>query len=176
MPAYHMMLFKKKVRTHAVFLTLILGLLSCNHNKKSESNMEKDSTRIELSSTNSTEKNRKIMEDFADIFYREKNVAKAFEKYVSEDYIQHNPNIEDGPDAAVKALTPKFSSPFSIFDIKLILVDGNMAIIHLHGRMDQKSRGAAVADIYRLENGKIVEHWDVFQPIPENTINPHPMF
>lgn len=176
MHAYHMMLLKKKIRIHAVFLTLILGLISCNYNKKSENNMEKDSTRTELSSTNITEKNRKIIEDFADIFYRKKDVAKAFKKYVSEDYIQHNPNIEDGSDAAVKALTPKFSSPFSIFDIKLILVDGNMAIIHLHGRMDQKSRGGAVADIYRLENGKIVEHWDVCQPVPEKTINPHPMF
>lgn len=105
---YHMVLFKKKVRTHAVFLTLILDLLSCNYDKKSESKMEKDSTRTELSSTNITEKNRKIMEDFADIFYRKKDVAKAFEKYVAEDYIQHNPNIEDGPKAAVDALKLMF--------------------------------------------------------------------
>lgn len=69
-----------------------------------------------------------------------------------------------------------FSSPSSIFEIKRILVDGNMVIIHLQGRKDKESRRTSMADIYRLENGKIVEHWDKLQSIPENCINPHPMF
>jgi predicted SnoaL-like aldol condensation-catalyzing enzyme len=37
-------------------------------------------------------------------------------------------------------------------------------------------RGAAVVDIFRLENGLIVEHWDVLQPVPENTVSKNPMF
>ncbi|MFN8355067.1 MAG: nuclear transport factor 2 family protein [Spirosomataceae bacterium] len=123
-----------------------------------------------------TEKNRKIIEDFANIFYQQKDVEKAFMKYVAEDYIQHNPNILDGREAAIAALKPKFSNPEAIFDIKRIIVDGNMVVIHLHGRMNKTQLGGAVADIYRLENGKIVEHWDVLQPIPEKAVNPHPMF
>ena len=123
-----------------------------------------------------TEKNRKIIEAFADVFYRQKDVEKAFNEYVAENYIQHNPNILDGREAAITALKPKFSSPEAIFDIKRIIVDGNMAVIHLHGRMNKTHAGGAVADIYRLDNGKIVEHWDVLQPIPENAVNPHPMF
>lgn len=123
-----------------------------------------------------TKKNRKIIEDFADIFYRQKDVEKAFRKYVAEDYIQHNPNILDGRQEAITALKPKFSNPEAIFDIKRIIVDDNLAVIHVHGRMNKSQLGGAVADIYRLENGKIVEHWDVLQPVPEKAVNPHPMF
>ncbi len=123
-----------------------------------------------------TEKNRKIIEAFVEVFYRQKDVEKAFKEYVAEDYIQHNPNILDGREVAIAALKPKFSNLDAIFDIKRIIVDGNMAMIHLHGRMNKTQLGGAVADIYRLENGKIVEHWDVLQPIPEKAVNPHPMF
>ena len=120
--------------------------------------------------------NRQIVEEFVEIFYRQKNVRKAFEDFVVENYIQHNPNIPDGRDAAIEFLEPKFSNPSAIFDVKRILVDGDLAMVHLHGRMSVNVLGGAVADIFRLENGKIVEHWDVLQPIPENSINPHPMF
>jgi predicted SnoaL-like aldol condensation-catalyzing enzyme len=123
-----------------------------------------------------TEQNRKIVEAFADIFYRQKDVERAFLEFVSEDYIQHNPNILDGRQSAIDMLKPKFSSPEASFDIKRILVDGDLALIHLHGRMNQHTPGGAVADIFRLENGKIVEHWDVLQAVPENAVNPHPMF
>ena len=51
-----------------------------------------------------------------------------------------------------------------------------MAVIHLHGRMNKTALGGAVADIYRLENGKIVEHWDVLQAVHEKPVNPHAMF
>jgi len=133
-------------------------------------------TRANMKNDTLTETNRKIVEDFADIFYREKNVRKAFLKYVSENYIQHNPNIPDGRDAAIAALEPKFSSPGASFDIKRILVDSNPAAIHLHGRLTTDNPGGAVVDLFRLEDGKIAEHWDVLQPVPEKSVNPHPMF
>jgi predicted SnoaL-like aldol condensation-catalyzing enzyme len=123
-----------------------------------------------------TETNRTIIEGFVEIFYRQKNVRKAFMEYVSEDYIQHNPSIIDGREAAIEMLEPKFSQPEASFDIKRILVDGNLAMVHLHGRMNADALGGAVADIYRIENGKIVEHWDVLQAVPAESINPHPMF
>ena len=123
-----------------------------------------------------TESNRKIVEDFATIFYKQKEVRKAFLKYVSQEYIQHNPNIPDGRDAAIDALEPKFSYPGASFDIKRILVDGNLAAIHLHGRFSMDNPGGAVVDLFRLEDGKITEHWDVLQAVPENSISQHPMF
>ena len=123
-----------------------------------------------------TEANRKIVEDFASVFYGEKNVRKAFEMYVAEEYIQHNPNIPDGREAAIAALEPKFSQPLAIFDIKRILVDGDLAAIHLHGRFSPDDAGGAVVDLFRLKDWLIVEHWDVLQAVPINCINPHSMF
>ena len=51
-----------------------------------------------------------------------------------------------------------------------------MAVIHLRGRGSASDPGGAVADIYRLKDGKIVEHWDVVQPIAAKTVNQHPYF
>lgn len=58
-----------------------------------------------------TEANRAIVEDFARLFYTERDVRQAFEKHVAPDYIQHNPGIADGREAAIRALTPMFSGP-----------------------------------------------------------------
>ncbi|MDQ1231788.1 nuclear transport factor 2 family protein [Sphingomonas sp. SORGH_AS_0879] len=123
-----------------------------------------------------TDRNRAIMTDFADRFYTRRDVAGAFQRYVVADYIQHNPGLADGRDAAVAALAPKFATPGARFDVKRIIVDGDMAVIHLHGRTNPDTPGGAVADIYRLKDGKIVEHWDVIQPMPTTARNPHPMF
>ena len=80
------------------------------------------------------------------------------------------------PEAAIAALEPKFSAPGARFTIQRIVVDGEFAVIHLHGQPDPAALGGAVADIYRLKQGKIVEHWDVLQPVPAKAANPHPMF
>jgi predicted SnoaL-like aldol condensation-catalyzing enzyme len=62
------------------------------------------------------------------------------------------------------------------FRIKRILVDSDMAVIHVHAIPNPGARGASVFDMYRLQDGKIVEHWDVIQPLPEISANDHPMF
>lgn len=123
-----------------------------------------------------TERNRLIVEDFARIFYTERDVERAFLKYVVPDYIQHNPGLADGRQPAIDALKPMFSKPGARFEVKRILVDGDLAVIHLFGQGDPATPGAAVADIYRLKGGKIVEHWDILQPMPAKSANPHPMF
>jgi predicted SnoaL-like aldol condensation-catalyzing enzyme len=117
-----------------------------------------------------------ILRHFAHRFYDLCDVRGAFEQYVAPDYIQHNPNIADGREAAITALVPIFSVPGSRFDVKRIIVDGDYAVIHLRGRSGPDGEGGTVADIYRLHKGKIIEHWDVLQPIASKTINPHPYF
>ncbi|MGE8134739.1 nuclear transport factor 2 family protein [Novosphingobium subterraneum] len=120
--------------------------------------------------------NRRIVEDFARMFYVERDVRQAFETYVAPDYIQHNPGVPDGREAAIALLQPMFSDRNRSFEVRKILVDGDFAAIHIFARPDPAARGAAVADFYRLKDGKIVEHWDVIQPIPEKSANAHPMF
>lgn len=129
-----------------------------------------------LADSRETARNRKVIEQFARTFYEKRDVEAAFNKHVVPDYIQHNPGIADGRQAAIDALKPMFSRPDARFEVKRIIVDGEYAVIHLFGRGNLATRGAAVADIYRLKNGKIVEHWDILQPLPEKSANPHPMF
>lgn len=123
-----------------------------------------------------TEQNRRVMTAFAQQFYAKRDVRGAFDRYVAPDYIQHNPGIADGRAAAIAALEPLFSKPGARFDVRRIIVDGDLAVIHLRGRASPDERGGAVADIYRLSGGKIVEHWDVIQPIAETTVSSHPYF
>jgi predicted SnoaL-like aldol condensation-catalyzing enzyme/catechol 2,3-dioxygenase-like lactoylglutathione lyase family enzyme len=124
--------------------------------------------------TEGAPENRAIMEDFVRLFYAERRVADAFERHVAPDYIQHNPNIADGRDAAIAFLEPKFGAPGARFDVKRLLVDSELAVVHLHGQPDPATPGVAVADFYRLEGGKIVEHWDVLQPVMQGA-NPRTM-
>jgi predicted SnoaL-like aldol condensation-catalyzing enzyme len=125
---------------------------------------------------NIIKQNRQIIETFVELFYKQKNVRKAFENFVSEHYIQHNPTIADGREAAIEMLEPKFSNPDAIFDIKRILVDGDLVAIHLNGKLSANTLGVAVVDIYRILDGKIVEHWDVLQPVPSESANINSMF
>ncbi|UPT90539.1 nuclear transport factor 2 family protein [Bradyrhizobium barranii subsp. apii] len=103
--------------------------------------------------------------------------ADAALAYVGDRYVQHNPNAPDGPDGFRKFigfLREKF--PNSHSEIKRSFVDGDFVILHVHSVREPGSRGRAIVDIFKLENGKIVEHWDVVQDIPENPANNNTMF
>lgn len=119
---------------------------------------------------------REIVSAFVDLLYRQKKVREAFTTYVAPDYIQHNPDAVDGRDAAIALLEPMFARSGFAIDVKRVLVDGPFAVVHLHGRPSPEARGGAVVDLYRLEGGLIVEHWDVKQNIPERSVNPHAFF
>jgi predicted SnoaL-like aldol condensation-catalyzing enzyme len=118
---------------------------------------------------------RAVVTEFADLFYRVKDVPAAFTRFVAEDYVQHNPTIVDGRQAAIDALTDKFAAPEMTFDIQRILVDGDLAVIHVRACRSGVPMGA-VADFYRLRDGVVVEHWDVLQPVDPDAVNPHPYF
>lgn len=123
-----------------------------------------------------TQVNRSAFEHFCDLFYSQKRVRDAFDYLVAPGYRQHNPTIIDGPEAAIAALTPKFDdSPDARFEIQRILVDGDLAVAHVKATRPG-APDAAVADFYRFEDGRIVEHWDVLQPVPAQVAHDHPMF
>jgi predicted SnoaL-like aldol condensation-catalyzing enzyme len=62
------------------------------------------------------------------------------------------------------------------FDVKRMVAEGDMVMVHSHLIRQPGERGTAVVDIFRLENGKVVEHWDVLQEIPEHPANNNTMF
>ena len=92
-------------------------------------------------------------------------------------YIQHNPMIRDGIEGFRQFLEQlKQRFPQSRGEIKRVLADGDFVILHVHARLKPEEPGIVIIDIFRLEAGKIVEHWDVRQPIPESSANTNGMF
>lgn len=87
--------------------------------------------------------------------------------------IQTRPMVRTDSESSL-ASCAKF--PNSHSEIKRSFVDGDYVILHVHAVREPGSRGNAIVDIFKLENGKVVEHWDVVQPIPENPANNNTMF
>ena len=114
---------------------------------------------------------------FLDMVFNQKKVKEGFDKYVGSKYIQHNPIAADGKEAAVEVLSKVLQAmPEWHYDVKHAYVDGNIVVVHSHVRFKADDRGMAVVDIFRFEKGKVVEHWDVVQPIPEKSANSNTMF
>ncbi len=110
-------------------------------------------------------------------FYKaviEGRVEDAFRLYAVPTYRQHNPLIEDGMEGLRKVVTWLTDARC---EIKRVFADGDHVIIHSHWHgLSDNPRGEAVVDIFRLEGGKVLEHWDVIQPIPETSANTNMMF
>ena len=122
------------------------------------------------------EANRKAVLAFYEKGLNQKDVDGAL-AYVGDRYVQHNPNAADGPDGFRKFigfLREKFPNAHS--EITRSFVDGDYVILHVHAVREPGTKGNAIVDIFKLENGKIVEHWDVVQLIPDNPANNNTMF
>ena len=119
---------------------------------------------------------KQIVTRFMDLFYGQKKVREAFETYVDPGYIQHNPYAATGRDAAIAFLEPAFRDPAIRYEIKRIMADGDLVAVHAHGWMKAGDPGVAVVDILRVAHCKVVEHWDVLQPVPAQSANANTMF
>lgn len=110
--------------------------------------------------------------------FNDKKPELAVAKYGGPEYIQHNPLAADGFAAFiafVKGYTQQF--PQLHVDIKRVIGECNLVVTHSHITTSPDDRGNAVADIFRLNRqGKIVEHWDVIQPVPATSQNDNTMF
>jgi predicted SnoaL-like aldol condensation-catalyzing enzyme len=101
----------------------------------------------------------------------------AAEKYMGPYYKQHNPIAEDGKQGFKKYLNYMHDTyPNAHSDIKRVAAEGDLVFLHVHAVKVPNTRGQAVVDIFRLENGKIVEHWDAIQDVPEKSANENGMF
>lgn len=122
------------------------------------------------------EANRELVVDFYNQFFNDHDVAGASE-VVADDYIQHNPFVPDGKEPFVGYFTGYFEeNPDSRAEIVRSAVDGDLVFLHVRSTVNEDDRGTAVVDIFRVEDGMIVEHWDVIQPVPEEAANSNTMF
>lgn len=112
-----------------------------------------------------------------DMAFNQKKPAEAFEQFGGSYYRQHNSTAADGKEAIVALLSGWLPNvPELRYDIKRIISRDDMVWIHSHVTTGPNDRGMAVVDIFRLEDGKIVEHWDVGATVPETSLNDNTMF
>ncbi|NOX52342.1 MAG: polyketide cyclase [Gammaproteobacteria bacterium] len=125
-----------------------------------------------------TEANKQTVIDYFRTALDEKNPDKAAELYGGEYYVQHNPLVRDGWDG-FRSYIRNYVKLYPDMKVRIVrlIAEGDFVVAHVHTTLSkQDTRGVAAIDIFRLEQGKIVEHWDVIQPIPEESENPNSMF
>ncbi len=123
------------------------------------------------------EENKKLVLAFMDLAIAKKQPAEAMKKYVGANYIQHNPYAASGPEAFIAFFKEYFKKyPQATMVVKRVIAEGDLVAVHVHYTNGGKDRGQAAVDILRVENGKIAEHWDVLQDVPEKGANSNSMF
>lgn len=122
------------------------------------------------------EQNRQAVLEFYELAINQKDYQAA-EKFIGPHYIQHNPMAKDGKEGLknfieyLHANQPDYHS-----EIVRSFADGDYVILHVRNTPAPGEPGNAIVDIFRLEAGKVVEHWDVVQAIPEDPANDNTMF
>lgn len=120
--------------------------------------------------------NKELVIKLLDTAFNKKDVRAASEM-LTERYIQHNPSVPTGKSGFLHAI-PGFYKMFPDlkWELKRIWAEGDYVIAHSHYRFTKEGRGSAIVDIFRIKDGKVDEHWDVMQEIPEKMAHSNGMF
>lgn len=124
----------------------------------------------------SIEHNKKLVMRFLNEFMIGQDI-KVLDELLGPTYRQHNPGAGHGKAALIKFFQDFWKiHPNPGYHLKRILAENDLVAIHYHFQPEHDEPGYAIVDIFRVEDGKLVEHWDVCQDMPESSENNSPMF
>ena len=123
------------------------------------------------------EENKRIVREWNELAINQHKPEEAVARFLGPHYRQHNPGAADGAEPFI-GFVKWFAQTYPDFRMepKRIIAEGDTVVLHSHLILKPGDRGSAVVDIFRLENGRIVEHWDVVQDVPETSANDNTMF
>ena len=121
--------------------------------------------------------NKENARAFYRLMFNDCKPAEAIERYVGEEYIQHNPDVPNGKGAFIAYfITMAEKYPGKRVTFKRAIAEGDFVVLHCHQVLPDSNEWAGI-DIFRFDdNGKIVEHWDVLQVVPTTAANDNTMF
>ncbi len=126
--------------------------------------------------TEQEEKNLKAVHDFYDVIINGRQYERAGE-FLDDSYIQHKPEVETGAQGVLDFVRSVYDqAPLHKARIVRSFVDGDYVILHVHIMNAAEAPNLAVMDIFRVEDGKLMEHWDVASAVSETSKNVNGVF